>query len=86
MQRLRNNDKEDLHSDTEICIDEKLKVCIDRWIEENNLNKYGDSKDTMYIGGTPLFDETTGKTIDRYRYIIQRHPELLKYKKEFDLQ
>ena len=81
MQTLRPNNKQDFQEDTETCIDEELKVYIDRWIEENNLNQYGDSKDTMYTGGTPLFDETTGKTIDRYRYIIERHPELLKYRK-----
>lgn len=48
---------------------------IDRWIEKNNLNKYGDPKDTVYTGATPLFDETTGKSIDRYDYIRKRHPD-----------
>ncbi|MGA1843966.1 MAG: hypothetical protein ACMUIS_05330 [bacterium] len=58
--------------------DEGIKADIDRWIEENGLNKYGDPKDTVYTGGTPLFDETTGKSMDRYHYILKRHPELLK--------
>jgi hypothetical protein len=49
---------------------------IDEWIARNNLNPYGDSKDTMYFGGTPLFDERTGVTEDRYSYILRRHPEL----------
>lgn len=52
--------------------DEKQK--IDAWIRQNNLNTYGDPKDTMYAGGTPLFDEATGQTTDRYEYILKRHP------------
>ncbi|MEW6188626.1 MAG: hypothetical protein AB1466_00715 [Actinomycetota bacterium] len=36
-------------------------------IQRNNLNGYGDPKD----GGTPLFDEITGKRIDRYEYILK---------------
>lgn len=51
------------------------KQKIDAWIVENNLNQYGDSKDTVYTGGTPLFDERTGKSTDRYEYIIQKHPD-----------
>ncbi len=48
---------------------------IDAWIDENNLNEYGDPIDTNYAGGTPLFDETTGETLDRYDYIISQHPD-----------
>jgi len=58
------------------CIDEALKKRIDRWIQKKGLNPYGDPPDTMYAGGTPLFDERTGKTRDRYEYILERHPEL----------
>ncbi|HIE52220.1 MAG TPA: hypothetical protein EYP85_10715 [Armatimonadetes bacterium] len=57
-------------------IDEALKRKIDRWIEERGLNEFGDSPDTVYIGGTPLFDERTGQRKDRYEYILERHPEL----------
>ncbi len=57
-------------------VDEEAKQRIDNWIKENNLNLYGDPKDTIYTGGTPLFDEKTGKTIDRYQYILKKHPEL----------
>ena len=57
-------------------MDDKTKQRIDRWIKDNNRNNYGDSKDTMYAGGTPLFDERTGKTKDRYDYILEKHPEL----------
>ena len=57
-------------------IDDETKRRIDRWIRENNRNEFGDSKDTVYAGGTPLFDMRTGKTRDRYEYILDKHPEL----------
>ncbi|MFA4833816.1 MAG: hypothetical protein WC619_03130 [Patescibacteria group bacterium] len=53
------------------------KEKIDKWLEKNNLNRYGDSVDMMYTGGTPLFNETTGESLDRYDYILKNHPELL---------
>ena len=31
---------------------------------------------TVYAGGTPLFDEKTGKSRDRLDYIRERHPEI----------
>ena len=51
------------------------KKAIDQWIVENQLNQYGDPADTVYAGGSPLFDETTGRTIDRYEYILKNHPD-----------
>ncbi len=51
------------------------EIAIDQWIIDEGLNEYGDEFGTMYIGGTPLFDERTGKTIDRYEYIKMRHPD-----------
>jgi hypothetical protein len=57
-------------------VDDATKKRIDRWIKERNLNSYGDPKDTVYAGGTPLFDERTGRSRDRYEYILERHPEL----------
>ncbi len=59
-----------------MAIDEATKARIDRWIKEKKLNRYGDPKETVYAGGTPLFDERTGRTRDRYEYILERHPEL----------
>ncbi|MDD5071850.1 MAG: hypothetical protein PHQ42_03900 [Patescibacteria group bacterium] len=53
------------------------KEGIDGWLEKNNLNRYGDSTDMMYAGGTPLFNEATGESIDRYDYILKNHPNLL---------
>ena len=51
------------------------KQLIEAWIIENDLNRYGDIKDTAYLGGTPLFDERTGKSTDRYEYILQRYSD-----------
>jgi hypothetical protein len=56
--------------------DNATKERIDRWIRENGLNDYGDPKGTMYMGGTPLFNEMTGSTMDKYEYILKKHPEL----------
>ncbi|KAL3672330.1 hypothetical protein V7S43_003019 [Phytophthora oleae] len=58
---------------TEVAGDEKKAV--DAWIEDNGLNQYGDPATVMYTGGTPLFDENTGTTTDRYEYILRHHPE-----------
>ena len=57
-------------------VDDRTRQRIDQWIARNGLNPYGDPPDTMYPGGTPLYSETTGVTLDRYFYILQRHPEL----------
>lgn len=59
---------------TQITKEEKQR--IDRWIAVNNRNQYGDPKDTVYIGGTPIFNEATGERIDRYEYIIKKHPDM----------
>lgn len=49
------------------------KIKIDTWITKNNLNQFGDPKDTVYTGGTPLFNEATSQTIDKYQYILSKH-------------
>ena len=54
-----------------------LKEKIDVWLEENGLNRYGDPENTMYTGGTPLFNEATGESIDRFEYILKKHPEII---------
>ena len=48
---------------------------INRWLKAERLNAYGDATDTVYAGGTPLFDEETGKSIDRYTYLVRKFPE-----------
>jgi hypothetical protein len=49
--------------------------CVDRWLAERKLDPYGMPEGTMYAGGTPLFDEATGRRIDRLDYIYRKHPE-----------
>lgn len=48
---------------------------IEKWIKANDFNRYGDSADTFYIGGTPLFDERTGEVMGRFDYIAKQHPD-----------
>ena len=48
---------------------------IGEWISKENLNQYGDSKDTVYAGGSPLFDESTSSPVDLYDYILSKHPD-----------
>lgn len=55
-------------------LNEIEKNRIEAWIKENQLNIYGDPKNTAYTGGTPLFDESTGQKKDRYEYILEKHP------------
>ena len=50
---------------------------IDKWLEENDLNEYGDPLGTLYTGGTPLFDEITGEMKDKYEYILENNPKLV---------
>jgi len=49
---------------------------IDTWLKSQgeSLNKFGDAADTMYAGGSPLFDETTGEMRDLHSYILSKHP------------
>ncbi len=58
-------------------LDPQQKKWIDETIKRLGLNEYGDAPDTMYAGGTPLFNEMTGKTTDRYDYIVSRHKDWL---------
>lgn len=53
------------------------KAGIDNWLAENALNQYGDAKDILYTGGTPLFDEATGEARDRFEYILENNPEII---------
>lgn len=57
----------------EVDVSTKTKENIDKWIVREKLNEYGDKKNTMYLGGTPIFDEARGKSISKYDYIVQKH-------------
>jgi len=59
--------------ESEISLEEKQ--LIEAWIIKKDFNQYGDPKDTVYLGGAPLFDETTGQSADKYEYILQGHSD-----------
>lgn len=63
-------------------LDEQQKKWLDEMIKKKGLNEFGDPKDTMYAGGTPLFNEMTGKRRDRYDYIVSKHPDWLPQMKQ----
>lgn len=67
------NAKTTASSSAEVTISKKEKEKIDNWILKENLNPYGDPYDSVYTGGTPLFNETTGEKMDRYEYIVGQH-------------
>ena len=51
------------------------EVAIDRWINDESLNIYGDAPQTVYTGGTPLYNSATGQRQTRYEYIFEKHPD-----------
>jgi hypothetical protein len=54
---------------------EREEACVDRWLSERKLDRYGSAEGTMYAGGTPLFDERTGEQVDRLDHIYRKHPD-----------
>lgn len=46
---------------------------IDEWIVANNLNEYGEPIGTIYLGGSPLFNEATFEYTERLDYIRSQH-------------
>jgi hypothetical protein len=50
--------------------------CLDRQLAAKGLNPFGDPQGTMYAGGTPLFDEKSGRSTPREQYVFSRHPEI----------
>ena len=52
------------------------RSCLDAQLAAKGLNEFGDPPDTAYPGGTPLFDEATGKRTDRAAYVFAKHPEI----------
>jgi hypothetical protein len=53
------------------------KKAIDNWLAKKGLNRYGDSPNAVYTGGTPLYNEKTGKSTERYDYILNKFPDIL---------
>src|SRR3989442_11953286 len=56
--------------------DAQAVSCVEQWLAQRDLNQYGDPVGTMYTGGTPLFDERTGRSTDRIDPLLRKPPEL----------
>ena len=55
---------------------EGAAACVDAELAKRGLDQYGGAAGTMYPGGTPLFQESTGKRTDRNQYVYARHPDI----------
>jgi hypothetical protein len=55
---------------------EAAESCLDRQLRAKGLNPFGDPPDTVYAGGTPLFNEKTGESVPREQYVFSRHPDI----------
>lgn len=51
------------------------EACVDAWLQSKALDQYGNKEGTMYMGGTPLFNERTGERTDRLEFVYNKHPE-----------
>ena len=65
-----NSNREGINLD----LPENEKAQIEAWLEKNDYNQYGDKTDTVYVGGTPLFDESKGTYIKLYDYLLKKYP------------
>jgi hypothetical protein len=59
-------------------IEPKVSVeeCLDKWLAEQKLDAYGSPQGTVYPGGTPAFDETSGVAQSRWDYVVAKYPGL----------
>jgi hypothetical protein len=51
--------------------------CVDRTLAARGLDAYGSPQGTMYAGGTPLFDEASGKSTSRQAFLQRLRPDVL---------
>ncbi|MFL5318006.1 MAG: hypothetical protein ACJ790_00015 [Myxococcaceae bacterium] len=49
--------------------------CVNGWLKSRHLDDFGNPEGTVYAGGSPLFDESTGATKDRLTYVYEKHPD-----------
>lgn len=56
-------------------VSQQEKKQIDTWIQEHDLNQYGDPKGTAYAGGNPLFNMADATYEDKYVYIVKQHTD-----------
>ena len=52
------------------------EACIDQQLAKRNLDQFGGEQGTMYPGGTPLFQESTGKRTGRAEYVYAHHADI----------
>ena len=57
--------------------DAQQTECVEKWLKGHGLDAYGNPQGTMYAGGTPTFDEATGKPVDRWTLVARHRPEAL---------
>jgi len=60
-----------------IQLDAKQTECVEKWLQGHGLDDYGNPKGTLYAGGTPTFDEATGRSVDRWTLVAKNRPEAL---------
>jgi len=58
-------------------VEAKQAECVEKWLKGHGLDAYGNPEGTMYAGGTPTFDEATGKSVDRWTLVMKNRPEAL---------
>jgi hypothetical protein len=49
---------------------------IDAWLRAKGLNRYGDPEGTTYPNWSPLFDQENKVLRERYRYLLDKFPDL----------
>jgi hypothetical protein len=51
------------------------EACVNRWLQAHGLDGFGSPQGTMYLGGSPLFDEATGRNTTRQAFLAAHQPE-----------
>ncbi|CAN5923975.1 hypothetical protein BH11MYX4_BH11MYX4_06230 [soil metagenome] len=54
---------------------QREEACVDRWLSDRQLDAFGSPEGSVYAGGTPLFDESSGKALSRVEHVYEAHPE-----------
>lgn len=51
------------------------EACVDRWLTSRGFDVFGSPADTIYPGGSPAFDERTGRAVSRLELVYALHPD-----------
>ena len=54
---------------------EAQEACVNRWLQAHGLDSFGSPQGTVYLCGSPLFDEATGRNTTRQAFLAAHHPE-----------